>query len=211
LCAVQLPGREGRLAENAFSDLASLINTMAPELEPYLDREFAFFGHSNGALIAFELARWLRRQGRALPRQLVISACSAPQLPPVDPPIHGLGDSEFIQELRRLQGTPENILHNQELMQLVLPSLRADFALRETYMYCQEPPLPIPITVFRGQQDSEVSAQEAEAWGEQTTAAFGVRAFSGDHFFIHSERNLVVQELVRELQPPAGRAENHAH
>jgi medium-chain acyl-[acyl-carrier-protein] hydrolase len=204
LCAVQLPGREGRLTENAFSNLPSLIDTMAPELEPCFDRAFAFFGHSNGGLIAFELARWLRREAAPLPQQLVVSASSAPQLPPGDAPIHSLPDREFVGELRRLKGTPENILENQELMQLVLPSLRADFSLRETYLYRQEPPLPIPISVFRGQRDPEVSAEGAEAWREQTTGVFRVRVFSGDHFFIHSERDLVLQELAARLQPGAG-------
>lgn len=203
LCAVQLPGREGRLTEKAFSSLPSLIDTMAPELEPYFDRQFAFFGHSNGALIAYELARWLRREAAALPRQLVVSASSAPQLPSRDAPIHSLPDGEFIEELRRLQGTPQSILENHQLMQLVLPSLRADFALRETYSHRKEPPLAIPISVFRGRWDPEVSAQEAEAWKEQTAAGFRVRVFSGDHFFIHSERDLVVQELARTLWPTA--------
>jgi medium-chain acyl-[acyl-carrier-protein] hydrolase len=199
VCAIQLPGRETRLGENAFSSLPSLIDSMAPGLEPYLDRAFAFFGHSNGGLVAFELVRWLRRQARALPHQLVVSASSAPQLPHAEPSIHSLPDAEFIEELRRIQGTPESILENRELMQLVLPTLRADFALRETYVYREEKPLPIPITIFRGQDDSEVPASEAEAWVEQTTGSFGVRVFPGDHFFIHKERDLVLQELACSL------------
>lgn len=199
--AVQPPGREGRLAEKPFADLMELTAAMHQALRPHLDKPFAFYGHSNGGLMAFELARALRREGGPLPLHLFAGGRPAPQLELDEPPIHHLPHDEFIHELRRFAGTPEEILQNEEIMELIMPLLRADFALGETYRYTHEPPLDVPISAYGGRRDDEVSVDEVEAWREQTTAEFRLQIFPGDHFFINGDRTLVLAELSRELRP----------
>jgi medium-chain acyl-[acyl-carrier-protein] hydrolase len=166
---------------------------------------FAFFGHSMGALITFELARQLRRQYGLNPVHLFISGRRAPQIPDLEPPIHQLLESAFVEELRRLNGTPESVLQNAKLMQLVLPALRADFALLETYVYSTEDPLDCPISTFGGLQDGEVSYDDLAAWRDQTNSSFTLKMIPGNHFFVQSARSLILsavsQELQRHLRP----------
>jgi medium-chain acyl-[acyl-carrier-protein] hydrolase len=128
-----------------------------------------------------------------------VSGCRAPQIPAPRPPIHALPEPAFLDELRRLNGTPETVLENAELMQLLLPVLRADFALLETYVYTPKPPLDYPISAFGGLQDREVSCDELEAWREQTSAAFSLQMLPGDHFFLNSARSLLLQSLSQKL------------
>jgi medium-chain acyl-[acyl-carrier-protein] hydrolase len=201
--AVQPPGREGRLSEKPFSNLDELVAAMHPELLPHMDRPFAFYGHSNGGLMAFELARTLRRTGAPMPLHLYIGGRPAPQIKR-DENIHALPHDEFISELRRYAGTPEEILQNAEIMELIMPLLRADFSIGETYEYRPEPPLALPITAYGGELDDEVPQNELEAWREQTSAAFNLTMFPGDHFFITGNRPQLLQDLsarLRQLAP----------
>ncbi len=198
VCPIQLPGRGTRLTEPPFTKLSCLIEALAQALDPLLDKPFAFFGHSLGALIAFELARQIRRQHGVHPVHLFVSAGRAPQIPHRAPPIHTLPDKEFLAELRRLNGTPRELLDHEELMEVMLPILRADFALYETYLYSTEPPLSCPISAFGGLQDRRVSASDLEAWRSQTSASFSLRMFPGDHFFL--KESLLLQALPQELQ-----------
>ncbi len=200
--AVQPPGREARLAENPYHDLAELVAAMHQHLLPQLrELPFVFFGHSNGALMAFELVRSLRRAGGPLPLHLIVSGRPAPQLELDDPPIHHLPHDEFVEELRRLDGTPEEILQHQEILELLIPLLRADFALGETYRFVPEPPLEIPLSAYGGEQDDEVPAEQVDAWGEQAAGAFRVQMFPGGHFFVNEDRVRVLAELSAELRP----------
>lgn len=201
LCAVQLPGRETRLAEPPERHLDTLVERILPALGPYLEGPFAFFGHSMGALLAFELARALRRSGGPLPALLVASGHRAPHLPDPHPPAHALPEPELLDELRRLNGTPPEVLEHPELRAILLPILRADFAVCETYAYRAEPPLACPITAFGGLEDGDVTRDELAAWREQTTAGFSLRMFPGDHFFCNTARPLVLHALARELAP----------
>jgi len=188
LCPVQLPGRESRLGTPPFTRLVPLLQQLTRVLRPYLQVPFAFFGHSMGALISFELARQLRRQHVPGPIALFVSAHRAPQRPAPSPPIHSLPQDKFVEALRRLNGTPEAVLQDAELMQLLLPTLRADFAVCETYTYMPEVPLECPILAFGGLQDREVSQDDLAAWCDQTHRAFKLRMIPGDHFFLHSAR-----------------------
>ncbi len=200
VCPIQLPGRENRLLETPFSTLSPLIEHVAQALLPRLDLPFAFFGHSMGALISFELARYLRRKTYPFaPAHLFVSAHRAPQLPDPDPPTYYLPNAAFLNELRRLNGTPEEILQNQDLLRLLLPTLRADFALCETYQYVPDVPLGCPITTFGGLQDDEVSHEMLAAWRQQTSGAFTLRYFVGDHFFLHNEQAALLQVLSQNL------------
>ncbi|HHP7244069.1 MAG TPA: thioesterase II family protein [Elainellaceae cyanobacterium] len=199
LCPIELPGRGLRMRENPFTRMLPLVRAIAPFLLPYLDKPFAFFGHSMGALVSFELARLLRRTYGRNPSHLFVSGRRAPQVPDLDPPIHTLPNSEFLQELSRLNGTPEAVLQNHELMQLLMPTLRADFAVLETYAYIPELTLDCPITAFGGLHDPEVCCKILEAWREQTCTAFSLEMFPGDHFFLHTAQSLLMQSLSQTL------------
>ena len=196
VCAVQLPGRENRLNETPFDKLSSLIDALAEVLYPYLDFPFAFFGHSLGALISFELTRRLRRQKTPCPKQLFVSGRRAPQIPDPDPPIHQLPDAEFTEELRRFNGTPQAVLDNPELMEVFLPLLRSDIRLDETYVYDHEAPLDCSISAFGGLADEETSREELAAWCEQTRSRFSIQMFPGDHFFLNGKESNGVLEII---------------
>ncbi|MDM9383687.1 beta-ketoacyl synthase N-terminal-like domain-containing protein [Chlorogloeopsis sp. ULAP01] len=199
VCPIQLPGRENRLQEAPFTGLSRLIQTLVPLLNPYLDIPFALFGHSLGALIAFELARELRRRNLPSPLVLFVSGSRAPQILDTGFLIHRFPEPLFIETLRTISGIPEKVLQNQELMQLLLPTLRADFAILETFLYVNEKPLDSPIYAFGGIQDTKVSQQELAAWSEQTHQ-FKLNMFPGDHFFCDSDRKLVLQVIAQEVQ-----------
>lgn len=195
----QLPGRGSRLSEPAFTELTSLVHTMAPRLLPFLDRPFGLFGHSMGALVGFELARHLRQTGGPKPIHLFLSGRSAPQLPPEEAPIYNLPETAFVEKLRQMNGMAPEILASTELMQLLLPILRADFSVCETYLYRPEPPVDCSISAYGGVQDHDVSTDRLERWREQTIAAFSLHMFPGNHFFINTARQLVLKTMAREI------------
>jgi medium-chain acyl-[acyl-carrier-protein] hydrolase len=196
--SVQLPGRENRLKEVPFARLEPLVQTLEQLLQPYLDKPFAFFGHSMGVLLAFELARRLGQNTPGL-IHLFVSGHGAPQIPRRHSPIHQLPDSKFVEELRGFGGTPEAVLQHPELMELLLPTLRADFSVVETYVYTPREPLACPISVFGGLQDSEVTRKDLEAWCDQTRGPCTVRMFPGNHFFLHSAQDLLLRAIAQDL------------
>lgn len=201
VCPVQLPGREHRLREAAFSQIAPLIDSVMDGLHPYLDMPYALFGHSMGALVSFELARRLyRTEHRSKLLHLFVSGHRAPQIPDPNPPTYHLPEEEFIEELRNLNGTPEEVLQNQELLSLLLPLLRSDFALCETYIYVDDAPLHCPVTAYGGLQDREASQSDLARWKELTDSSFYLRRFPGDHFFLHAQQSLLLQSLIQDLK-----------
>lgn len=203
LCALQLPGRERRIMETPFDRLTPLVAALTDVLRPYLALPFAFFGHSMGAFVAFELARVLRSQGAPLPVHLFVSASRAPQLPPSQPLLYHLPDAAFLEELSRYNGTPAEILQNDEIMTLLLPMLRADFAVHDTYDYVPQAPLECPITAFGGWEDDIVPSGEIPPWREQTRAAFALQMFSGDHFFLREAEPALVGMITAKLSAGA--------
>jgi medium-chain acyl-[acyl-carrier-protein] hydrolase len=200
VCPVQLPGRGKRIQERPFNHFQPLVEAAAHALRPFFDRPFAFMGHSMGGLISFELARQLRRESNLVPAHLFISGRRAPQVPNREAPTYDLPEHGFLEAVRRLEGTPVEVLQQPELMRLMLPLLRADFAVCETYAYTAEPPLHCPISVFGGLQDREVEHRQLEAWAAQSTAATRVRMLPGDHFFINSQQPLLLRALTHDLQ-----------
>ena len=200
ICAVQLPGRETRLGEKPFVRLPVLVQALRESLRPYLHGPFAFFGHSMGALICFELTRELRRARLPGPVHLFVSGHRAPHLPDPDPPIHQLPASAMVAELRRRYDTPETLIQNPELLELLLPVLRADLAVCETYLYSAEDALDSPITVYGGLEDPKVSRQELAAWRSQTRGVFDLRMFPGKHFFPQTAELFVLQSLGDDLK-----------
>jgi medium-chain acyl-[acyl-carrier-protein] hydrolase len=199
VCPVQLPGRESRLRDQPFDRPGPMIAAIADVLQSYQDLPFVFFGHSMGAMISFELAREMRRRGLKLPQHIFVSGRRAPQLPPRDKPIHDLPEAEFLEELRELNGTPEEVLRHAELMKLLLPILRADFAVNETYVYTEEEPFDFGISAFGGLGDVEVTREDVEAWKPHTRGKFRLRMLPGDHFFINATKDLVLEAVARDL------------
>ncbi len=200
VCPVEFPGRGTRIMEAPFARLAPLVQALAQGLAPLLDKPFAFFGHSLGALVAFELARQLRRQLGIGPMHLFVSAARAPQTPARDRPMHALPEAELLDKLGRLNGVPEKVLEDKDVMRIMLPILRADLAVYETYLYSAEPPLACPISGFGGLQDHRVDRPDLEAWREQTSASFSLKMFPGDHFYLNAARPLLLQALGQELR-----------
>jgi len=194
VCAVQFPGREARITESPVDDMRRLVPLLREELEPYLDRPFAFFGHSIGALVSFELARELRRTCGIEPCHLFASGCPAPHLPHSDR-MWDLPDEEFLERLRRFNGTPPDVLNHPELMDMMLPGLRADLALRDRYDYRDEPSMSCPITAFGGMADTHVDCMMLQAWRQHTRERFQLWLFQGDHFFIRSSQGPVLETL----------------
>ncbi|PWQ99262.1 thioesterase II family protein [Leucothrix arctica] len=195
LLGVQLPGRESRYKEKLIIDLKDLIQELATEIQLLPDKECVFFGHSLGALIAFELCRELRRRGAPTPKHLVLSAFRSPSMPNPNAELHNLDDKTLIQRMREYGGTPEAILSNPEFMAIFIPVLRADFKLFETYQYTQEPPLNCPITMLCGQDDRIVKPEYIVGWKDQSTLPVKTILFSGGHFFLEPHKQDVLRLL----------------
>jgi medium-chain acyl-[acyl-carrier-protein] hydrolase len=204
VCAAQPPGREERIGEAPISSLPALIAALVEHTAAVRGAPYALFGHSVGALVAFELARALRRCGQPLPVHLFVSGAVAPHLPDSDPPLASSSDAELLARLRHHRGTPSAILEHPELMDLILPALRADLALRDGYRHQSEPPLELPITAFGGREDPDVSQEALQAWREHTRARFAVRGFPGGHFFVRTARASVLSAIQGELLPAHG-------
>jgi medium-chain acyl-[acyl-carrier-protein] hydrolase len=199
VCPVQLPGRENRMREPAFDRLTPLVEALAAALERWRDLPYAVLGHSNGALIGFALARHARRTGTPGPVHLFASGRRAPHLPSRGRDVHQLPQPELIAELTALGGMPREVLDHPELLELLVPLLRADMALNETYEHRDEPPLEVPITALTGTSDVKVTLAEAEAWERHTSAGFRLHVFPGDHFFLFSGRERVLASLSADL------------
>lgn len=199
VCPVQLPGRESRLREPPYTHVEALLQALTEVLPPYLDLPFAFFGHSMGALIAFELVRELRRRGGPQPVHLFVSGRRSPEVPAREEPIHDLPEPEFLEKIRELNGTPEEVLQHAELMRLLLPILRADFSINENYAFVPGDPLEMGISAFGGLGDEEVTREDLAAWAQHTRGRFRQRMLPGDHFFLQGAKDLVTEALARDL------------
>ncbi len=198
VCAIQLPGRESRMREKPFTRLEPLLGALVEVLKPVLDRPFAFFGHSMGTLVSFELAHRLAQAGAPTPSRLIVAGRRAPHLPDDEEPVHTLSDAKLIERLRNYGGTPAEILGHKELMKLVLPTIRADFEVIETFAYSQHEPLTMPIDVLGGHDDEDAPTEKLEAWSELTTAPCQVQMYPGGHFFLHEQPEPVLT-AVRQL------------
>ena len=203
VCSIQLPARENRIKETPFKRLQPLIQTLTPLIEPYLDLPFAFFGHSMGGLISFELARELRRRNWATPAYLFVGGCCAPHIPDLELPIHTLPEPKFIEIISSYNGIPEFIMQNLKLMQIFIPTLRADLEVLETYFYTKEEPLTFPVYAFGGFRDSKVSPVQIAAWELETKARFSLKMFDDDHFFVRGKEDEIIntlKEAIAELE-----------
>jgi len=195
---IQLPGRESRFREQAMVSAPPLVEQIADALEPWLDRPFSLLGYSMGGALAFELSRALRRRSAPMPTHLIVASRIAPQLPNVHPPMAHLPKEQLLQEVRRFFDPPDAAWENPELLALVLPALRADMTMCDTYVYVPEPPLDCAIHSFAGAGDRSAPLACVREWKEQTTNEFTLQVVPGGHFFIFSER-IRFQSLVAEL------------
>ncbi|QHP66043.1 thioesterase (plasmid) [Bradyrhizobium sp. LCT2] len=202
LLILQLPGRGSRIWEAPFTSMHQLAEAVGSAILPLLgDSPYVLFGHSMGALSAFEVARWLRRGGLRIPAHILVSGHQAPQCKPVrDTTLHLQSDSDLIADVRRLNGTPEEILENSALLEIMLPTLRADYQVTKSYQCTAEQPLTCPISVLGGLYDPETSREGLEAWANQTTGSCRLHMFPGDHFFVLKQATYVLPVIARMLE-----------
>jgi len=203
LVAVQLPGRQDRIAEDPFTEVGPLIGVLSHALRPVLDLPFAFFGHSGGATLAFELARTLRARGLPEPGHLFLSGRSAPGADSRVEQLHQLSDAEFCAAIVALGGFDEEILEDDDILETMLYTLRADFTLWEQHRLEPGAPLDCPVTVLCGDADPRAPLAEVEGWSTQTTAEFAVETFPGGHFYFLDDPAAVVGAVARHLLVPA--------
>jgi medium-chain acyl-[acyl-carrier-protein] hydrolase len=196
---VELPGRGTRFKEPAITSLSDLIGAITEPLKERLTSPFAFFGHSMGAAISFELARHLRTRFGLSPSHLFLSARPGPSLLETRGPTYNLPEAEFLEEIQRLNGTPAEVIENPEVMRILSPILRADFQVNQTYRYESGEPLSCPITVFGGLDDDHVPKESLFAWREETSAVFDLQMLPGDHFFLRTSEPLLLRLLSETL------------
>ncbi|UVS82791.1 thioesterase (plasmid) [Burkholderia glumae] len=204
VCPLQLPGRGARLREAPLLSPADAVEAALDALREHLDRPFACFGHSLGALLAFEFARRCRELGLREPARLMVSGCGAPACRHDTEPLHLMDDKTLMAVLRRYNGTPVQVLENPELMDLMMPTIRADFELASNYVYRRRPALDLPLSVLAGRTDGQVSAEQAAAWRAETHAACELHWFDGDHFFIRERQADVLGLVAAELSATPG-------
>lgn len=200
LCAIQLPGRGMRLKEEPVKLLPELVQKVAQQIANEPAVPFAFFGHSLGSLVAFEVTRFLVRYQLARPVHMFASGAGAPQRRSAVPRLHEMDDAAMTAALAKYNGTPPEVLQHRELMELVAPAIRADFGLAADYAYRAGPPLDLPITVFQGTHDPDVNVEQAEAWRLETQGPCDIHWFDGDHFFVDGARAAVVERINTALR-----------
>ncbi|MDE1461043.1 thioesterase II family protein [Spartinivicinus poritis] len=199
VCPAYLPGRGIRFDETPIDQLDCLTNKLLSAITPYLNRPYAFFGHSMGALIAYELTQKICQAGLTQPEHLFVSGRQAPHLSRKKNNIHHLSDNELKVELKQLNGTPQDVLNSDELMELMLPVVRADFKLVETYQFTGHAPLTVPITAFTGTCDVDIPLSDVIAWNQHTHNQFDYYELPGDHFFIHQMKDDMCQIINNSL------------
>jgi medium-chain acyl-[acyl-carrier-protein] hydrolase len=197
LSVLQLPGREDRFDEPMLTDMARVVAHASPWIARNTDKPFVLFGHSVGALMAYEVARHLISAGVASPLHVIVGGKRAPHVPIDRKPMHELSDPELIDRLHHFGGTPKAVLETPELLELFLPRLRADFQINETYRCVEGAGLPVPITVMGGVDDPETTPQTLQAWKQHAQADFQLRMYPGGHFFVHQVEHKVLADMQR--------------
>lgn len=195
---VQLPGREERTLERPFARMTEVIDTICARLPDELDGPYAFFGHSMGAIVSWEVARELVRRGLPAPVWLFVSGCRPPHMPD-ETCFWLLSDDELIDEIRKMDGTPRAVLENRDLMQLLLPTIRADFAVLENRQFQAPEPVDVPITVFGGAEDARVRPEHLAGWRELTRAECETHVFAGGHLFLREERDAILSIMEARI------------
>ncbi len=197
LIAVQLPGRVSRMADTAFSNMQELVTALHSEIHCCLDKPYLLFGHSLGSRLGFELLKSLERDGCRLPAHFIASGGAPAHVPLREAPMHQLDDAAFIESLRRIGGTPEAILQSEELMALLLPTLRSDFKVAETRQEPVKRPVDCALSLFAGDDDNTVLLEDMYAWRDCFQRGGEFSAFPGGHMFVDSAGPAVVEKINR--------------
>lgn len=201
VCSVSMPGRGSRINETPLREISEAVERLTEKIVELDDKPFAFFGHSLGATIAFEITRKLAKSKQKTPIYLFVSGRSAPQtIEKVEKTYH-LSDTEFIESVRTLGGTPQELIDNRELMELIVPGLKADFQMVQNYQFNFDSPISCPISAFGGLSDNFVSRENLNAWSELTSAKFSAKFLEGDHFFINRQAQNITKIVAETLIP----------
>ncbi len=200
VCTVEYPGRDSLISEPPITELSLLVEGIVAAISPCLYEPYVLFGHSVGALVAFELARALSKH-RQTPKLLVVSGHQAPHLSSQREPIHDLPDDEFLEEIKSFDPLESALVHSEELAELLLPALRADIKLHEDFKLKQLPKLTIPLAICGGLDDPEVSREELAGWARHTTEGHLLQLFPGGHFYLRESRAELLQMISELLKP----------
>lgn len=202
VCAVELPGRGSRLREAPLSSIAQIVAELLPQLQPELDRPFVFFGHSMGAVLAYETATALGAAGHAQPEHLFVSGRRPPHVPDPLSPLSALADADFVAEVnRRYGGIPPELLQHPDVMELLLPALRADIgALDRHPLRDARRVLSCPITAMGGDADAMTPAAHLDAWRTLTDGGFSAKLYRGDHFYLDGRRGEVLADIAAAVR-----------
>ncbi|HMK91064.1 MAG TPA: alpha/beta fold hydrolase [Methylocystis sp.] len=201
LCALQTPGRENLFGLSRHRDVSSLLSELTPRLRPWLSQPFAFFGHSLGALVAFATTHQLLREGGPLPRLLILSACRPPHAPREEAFLSDVPEERLLEAIRELGSDSASALANAELREILLPILRDDLAMAETFPRRPWPPLPRPILVFGGSDDRSAPLAQLSEWKSYTRAEFDVQIFPGGHFYTEENKEALTRRIRERLTP----------
>ena len=200
VCGIRYPGRETLWRETPCEEIQELAQLLTDELTPYFDVPCAFFGHSLGALVAFEMARLLRRRSMPAPLHLYVSAHCAPDVQSPNMRLGGLSDEKLIDAIRNLEGTPTTVLQAADMLEVLLPTIRADLTMVERYQYVAEPPLACAMTALGGDRDKSVDPNGLKLWAHHTSGGFSVELLNGGHFYLETARETVLDLLKRDLE-----------
>lgn len=199
ICPIQLPGRGTSFRETPIDNIEPLIDMLLHDIVDYMDKPFAFFGHSLGALLAYELTRNIASVSHHLPIHLFISAYRAPHLPNEGRMLHKLEHEELLAEIVALNGVPKELMKEPELVRYFMSVIRADLAVCETYVFRNSQPLPVSFTVYGGDTDPRAQSSELAPWRELCACEFDMKIFAGGHFYIESCRKELVDNIARAL------------
>lgn len=197
--AVQYPGRQERHLERPLTSITELADGAFAALRPMMDRPLAFFGHSMGATLAFEVAVRMQTELAVSPLMLFVSGRRAPSRHRNES-IHQCADEGIIAELKALNGTDPHVFHDQELLRMILPAIRSDYTAAETYRWQDGPELNCPIVVLTGDDDPKVAPDEAQAWRDHTTGPFELHAFPGGHFYLTQHAPRLISLMSERLE-----------
>lgn len=207
LLALQLPGRAARFREPLLDSMEAILDQLELALTALLDElaaqnaRYVFFGHSMGASIAFELSRRLQKRQVQMPESLIVSGRRAPSYKPAhsENNIHDLPRHEFLDRLKKLNGTPDELLEHEDLMALMEPILRSDFKVIETWQHRPSEKLKVPMSVFSGEQDEHLSLESLEKWRDETESACDFSSFPGDHFYLQESETILLKKINENL------------
>ncbi|MCH2087142.1 MAG: thioesterase domain-containing protein [Pseudoalteromonas sp.] len=200
LVIIQPPGRGARLNESRYTTMHDLVANLLAHFTLFIDKPYTIIGHSLGSRVGFELINQLHQRKLPLPQNFFASGSKGPHQAPREKTSFDLPEHEFKEELRKLSGTPNEILKNDELMQLILPIIRADFQIADTYRFNMKCKFPIRAFVFGGLEDA-ITHSEYKSWFQFFESSGEPTMFDGDHFFIDRQGPSVVQEIAKVITP----------